>query len=160
MIIKFTKGDLTARSKIICTRTDGSFTGASRHPGIELHDIIHYAVETILEFKQGFYGILDQGFQIEDFELPRHIRPAALIPSNLPIESIQSELLVNQLTMEVLQNPIEDFMEVFKKALEVNKLPFPDRLNESTLSKIRNLIDVIKNQWADIEEGKSMELIF
>lgn len=160
MIIKFIKGDLTTRSKLICTRKDGSFTSSLMYPGIELHDIIHYAVETILEVKKGFYGILDQGFQIEDFELPRHQRPAALIPSNLPVESIQSEFLVNQLMMEILQDPIDDFMEVFKKALDANKLPFPERLNESTLSEIRKLIHTIKKQWSDLADGKSMELTF
>ncbi|MEO5583293.1 MAG: hypothetical protein ABIR66_11415 [Saprospiraceae bacterium] len=160
MILKFTKGDLTTRSKLICTRNDGSFTSSMMHPGVELHDIIHYAVETILEFKLGFYGILDQGYQIEEFEIPRHRRPLALIPSNLPIESIQAEFLVNQLMMETLQGPIADFMAVFIKALEANKIPFPDRLNETTLSEIRKLIETIKNQWATIEEGKSMELIF
>ena len=124
MIIKLTKGDMTSSSKITCTRSDGSFTRSSIHPGNELHDIIHYAVESTLKFKQGFYGLLDQGYQIEDFEAPRPIRKMELLPANLPLESIQTEFLVNQLMMETLQGRLENFIEVLKQALEVNSLPF------------------------------------
>jgi hypothetical protein len=160
MIIKLTKGDLTSPGKITCIRSDGSFTGAVIHPGIELHDMIHYAVETTLEFKQAFYGLLNKGYQIEDFEAPRHLRQTSLIPANLPLESIQTEFLVNQLMIEAVQGTIYNFIEIFKKALEVNNLAFPDRLNESSLQDIRNLIQTLKDQWSDLAEGKSMELIF
>ncbi|MBK9932330.1 MAG: hypothetical protein IPP04_21060 [Saprospiraceae bacterium] len=55
MTIQFTKGDTARRSTIFCIREDGSSTYSYLHPGIEVHDLAHYAVETILSFDQSFW---------------------------------------------------------------------------------------------------------
>jgi hypothetical protein len=69
-------------------RSDGSVTWSQGQAGPAYHDLAHYAVETTLQTTQGFFGIIDQGFAIDDFVLPRHRRPDALKGANLPAEAM------------------------------------------------------------------------
>src|SRR5688500_15660047 len=53
-----------------CTRADGSATW-QRQQGRQasffpLHDLTHYAVETELGFRDGFYGLIAQGWEIDE----------------------------------------------------------------------------------------------
>src|SRR5919199_2695144 len=55
-----------------CVRADGSVTW-QRHNGrralfFPFHDLTHLAVETVLGFRQGFYGLLCDGWEIADTE--------------------------------------------------------------------------------------------
>ena len=88
-----------------CTRQDGSKTWSKIHPGLAIHDLIHYAVETTLDFQNAFYGLLAQGFNIEDFSLPRAERPVELLPKNLPSEALYTEFLVGLFQMEFQKDP-------------------------------------------------------
>ncbi len=52
-----------------CTRADGSITWQKqqRHAAhFALHDLTHYAVETTLGAKRGFFGLVAEGWEIED----------------------------------------------------------------------------------------------
>ncbi|MGH8436256.1 MAG: hypothetical protein ACRERX_17645, partial [Pseudomonas sp.] len=44
---------------LVCQRADGSMT-MQHHPTefFPLHDLIHYAVETVLNYQRGFYGLV------------------------------------------------------------------------------------------------------
>src|SRR5689334_20919582 len=52
-----------------CTRRDGSATW-ERHdkygPFFSFHDLTHFAVETFFGFRQGFYGLIADGWDIVD----------------------------------------------------------------------------------------------
>lgn len=53
-----------------CTRADGSVTWqkqTDRHAAFfALHDLTHFAVESLLGFRRGFYGLMAEGWEIED----------------------------------------------------------------------------------------------
>jgi hypothetical protein len=52
-----------------CIRADGSITWQkqNRHAAhFALHDLTHYAVETVLGAKCGFFGLVAKGWEIED----------------------------------------------------------------------------------------------
>jgi len=52
-----------------CTRDDGSVTWQTqgRHaPFFALHDLTHFAVETTLGFRRGFFGLMAEGWDVED----------------------------------------------------------------------------------------------
>src|SRR5215470_7938977 len=52
-----------------CKRADGSETWQKqdRHAAFfALHDLTHFAVESTLGFKHGFYGLIAEGWDIED----------------------------------------------------------------------------------------------
>lgn len=53
-----------------CVRADGSATWQkqeSRHAAFfALHDLTHFAVESTLGFQRGFFGLIAQGWEIEE----------------------------------------------------------------------------------------------
>ena len=53
-----------------CVRDDGSVTWqkqTDRHAAyFALHDLTHFAVETTLGFRRGFFGLIAEGWDIED----------------------------------------------------------------------------------------------
>jgi hypothetical protein len=59
---------LTKPSILSSTRNDGSTTWSKLHRGLETHDLAHYAVESTLRFSKAFYGIINEGYNISDFE--------------------------------------------------------------------------------------------
>ncbi|MCL6267408.1 hypothetical protein [Flagellimonas myxillae] len=144
-----------------CIREDGSTTWSEIHPNFEIHDFAHFAVETVLGFTQAFYGLLASGFNIEDFELPRDQRPEELIPDNLPVESLQTEHIVNLLTT-AMQNGAGDFdlISTLKEILAENGLPYPPDLTSETLGRIQENLNDLLEQWDKLEEGSTMELNF
>jgi hypothetical protein len=58
------------RATLRCTRGDGSVTWQvqrARHAAFfPLHDLTHYAVETVLGFRRGFFGLIADGWDIDD----------------------------------------------------------------------------------------------
>src|SRR5438309_3304320 len=57
-----------------CLRADGSVTW-QRQTGQQgrffpLHDLTHYAVETVLGYARGFYGLVAEGWDLTDFGNP------------------------------------------------------------------------------------------
>jgi hypothetical protein len=54
-----------------CIRRDGTTTWQRQEGQLgrffPLHDLTHYAVETVLGFHQAFYGLLAAGWDISDF---------------------------------------------------------------------------------------------
>ena len=53
-----------------CVRADGSITWnkqPARHAGhFVLHDLTHFAVETSLRYRCGFFGLIASGWEIDD----------------------------------------------------------------------------------------------
>src|SRR5690349_18393222 len=91
--------DLTIRFKrhpdgtasLTCIRRDGSSTWQRQRGSLGLvfppHDLTHYAVETTLGYRHGFYGLIADGWNIEDFAKPW---PKGAIPA----EAQEVELIV------------------------------------------------------------------
>lgn len=126
-----------------------------------VHDLAHYTVETELEFKNGFYGLLACGWNIEDFEKPKAIRPSALWPQNLPEEALITEHVVN-LMLTGLQ-PASDTTALFaalKSILEDNKLEWPKVLTLENFSKIQDRLTDLILQWQSLKDGEFLELAF
>lgn len=144
-----------------CIREDGSVTWAQIHPNFEAHDLAHYAVETVLGLDKAFYGLLSDGFNIEDFELPRNKRPEALVPANLPPESLQTEHLVNLLLTDLQSSEKHmDVITTLKDILTREGLPYPDGLNADTLTEIQKSLNDLLVKWDALAEGETLELTF
>src|SRR5262245_59889878 len=74
-----------------CVRADGSVTW-QRQEGtagrfFPLHDLTHYAVETVLGHRRGFYGLIAEGWDFGDFGAPWSRGP-------IPADADPSELIV------------------------------------------------------------------
>ena len=131
------------------------------YPGIEAHDLGHYAVETVLHFQHAFYGMVAKGTNIEDFELPREKRPEKVLPKNLHPEALISEHMVNLLlTRAQRPDDLFDVVESLKPILRENKLPFPEHLTNKAMEKIWALFQKLNEQWTRLPVGETMELEF
>jgi len=52
-----------------CRREDGSVTWQkqTKHAAhFAVHDLTHYAVETVLGYRRGFFGLIAEGWDVED----------------------------------------------------------------------------------------------
>ncbi len=148
-------------SILSCLREDGSTTWAKIHADFEAHDLAHYAVETVLGFDKAFYGLLADGFNIEDFELPREQRPIALIPSNLHAEALQTEHMVNLLMTGLQKDEAGfDFISTLKQILTNEGLPYPKGLTPESLLQIQYCFEGLMAKWNALEEGGTLDLTF
>ena len=92
-LAKHTDGGAT----LTCIRLDGSTTWQRQRDGhaafFPRHDLTHYAVETVLGHRRGFYGLVASGWDLADFGAPWPRGP-------LPLNMDPSELLVGFLDVE------------------------------------------------------------
>jgi len=148
-------------SILTIVRSDGSSTWSKLYPGLETHDIAHYAVESTLNFTKAFYGIINEGYNIRDFELPKEQRPIAVRTENLHPEAQITEHIVNLLEVELLNSGYNNnFIEELDSILKTNNLAFPHNLNDDTLNEIRKVYYNLYNQWLILTEGQELLLGF
>ena len=92
-LAKHTDGGAT----LTCIRPDGSTTWQRQRSAsaafFPRHDLTHYAVETVLGHRRGFYGLVAGGWDLTDFGAPW---PRGPLPSDMD----PSELLVGFLDAE------------------------------------------------------------
>lgn len=143
------------------TRSDGTTTWSKLHRGLETHDLAHYAVESTLQFDNAFYGLINKGFSVADFELPKEQRPEGVRPENLHENAISTEHIVNLLEVEFRNsgfnaNFLEDLSEILKK----KALSYPKLLNPKSLNQIRTTYRDLVNQWLSLEEGQELCIDF
>src|SRR5436309_10029851 len=85
------------RSSLSCTRPDGSATWQSMKNAqaafFPRHDLTHYAVETVLGHRRGFYGLVADGWDLSHFGTPWPRGP-------IPADADPSELIVGFLDAE------------------------------------------------------------
>lgn len=79
--------DPTAQDVLTCVRSDGSRTWSRLDAVFPIHDMTHYAVETELNAKDGFFGLLAQGWDITDFGIPEK-------RAKMPLEALWIEHVV------------------------------------------------------------------
>ena len=143
-----------------CVRKDGSVTW-QRHDkhGVffSFHDLSHFAVETVLGFRQGFYGLLADGWDITDTtgKGPRGL---------LTPEAILVEHIVNLLSQERSGGapPLsaDDFNSHIQQFVDNDQLDATRTLSEAQLLAVRQQIETLRRDWADIPAGASLELTF
>ncbi|WP_347922337.1 hypothetical protein [Pontimicrobium sp. SW4] len=155
------KKSTTKSSILTIVRSDGSSTWSKLHRGLETHDLAHYAVESTLKFNKAFYGIINDGYTVADFELPKEQRPFAVRVENLHPDAIITEHIVNMLEVELLNSGFNDhFIEALKNILKVNNLEFPNNLNENTLKQIRTTYHKLYNQWLALTDDQELKINF
>lgn len=162
MNIKITLKKGTQKPSILTIqRSDNSITWSKLHRGLETHDLAHYAVESTLRFTKAFYGIIDKGYSIQDFEAPKAHRKEAVKPENLDSEALITEHIVNLLEVELLNSGHNKHLLIeLKNILSENKLPFPHHLNDDVLTNIRTSYHQLYNEWLALNENEILEIVF
>jgi hypothetical protein len=131
-----------------CTRQDGSVTWqkqAKHAAHFALHDLTHYAVETALGYRCGFFGLIAQGWDMEDTTGKGARGP-------VPAEAIEVERIVGLFDSERGSGAIwttEEFNEFA-----------PRRLTSAEIQAVRSLRSALFQRWSAVAPGQKLVLPF
>ena len=112
MEILFTKTGLD-EDVLSCKRKDGTVTWTHVSRFFILHDLCHYVVEDSLLLKKAFFGMLANGTDITEFELPKDQRRIELTS-----EALFAENLVNLLVIDYTQGRMDNLLGIFRETYE------------------------------------------
>ena len=153
MEIIFKKGN--SKNTITCRRDDGTSTWMEAEPFMIIHDLTHYAVETSLRFDGGFYGLVEDGFDITDFQNKQKFKP-----KEMPPQAAYAEILVNLFLTERSDRKIlEDFDSVLSENIRLHQLA-PLTVEKSTLDEIRSRSGELMRRWRELPPGEVLKFCF
>ena len=157
MTIRLTKGK-NKMNTLVCVRDDGSRTWIALNLP-PAHDLGHYAIETTLGFRNAFFGLLTQGWGIEDFGRPD---PLTGEKPTIPSEALQTEAIAGLLDMEQRSRHAPNYAEfdaLLACACAGMGLPAP-ALTMAQLDAIRGRHTDLLHQWIALPEGETLNLSF
>ena len=155
MEIQFTKKQ-DKKHTISCRRTDGTVTWMQADDFFIYHDLMHYAVETTLHYKNAFYGMLAGGTNITDFELPKEIRPFQITP-----EAFNAECIVNLALVEFMQGRADDFNKVLKDSYDKSEFNIEaPELDQAAIEQVHASFASLVLQWNALPFGESLNVSF
>jgi hypothetical protein len=144
-----------------CIRADGTTTWQRQQGRLglffPLHDLTHFAVETVLGFRQAFYGLLADGWDISTFHEPG-------IASRTPEDAGLAEVLVGFFDTERATGVIgtaDDFnwkLDTYFAEHEKTSPTF--RMTPDALAQIRELRSELFSRWRELPPGDTLELSF
>jgi hypothetical protein len=141
-----------------CIRADGSITWQrqrERHAGFfALHDLTHFAVESALGFRQGFYGLITQGWEIDDTTGKGARGP-------LPDEAVEVEHIVGWFDSErasLTTGTAEEFNQYAAMQAASSGRRTPRQLSEDDLARVRELRGKLFSRWFALEPGATLDL--
>jgi hypothetical protein len=143
-----------------CRRADGSVTWQrqARAQGrfFPLHDLTHYAVETVLGYACGFYGLVATGWDLSDFGQPW---PKGALPS----EALLAELLVGFLDSEGaagVEWPAAQLADMAATYGAAHGATLACHVTDRELATIRARRRELFAQWAALPAGATLNLRF
>ncbi len=155
LLIQFKK-KADGSSVLHCLRPDGSATWQRRQgPFFALHDLGHYAIETVLGLRYGFFGMLAEGWNITDFGTPW---PRGPIPDYAREDAMLAESLAGFLDAEHAtgaRHSAADFNDKFAADHALER-----HLTEAELSQIRAKNAALIAQWTALPIGEALALSF
>jgi hypothetical protein len=131
-----------------CTRSDGSVTWQKqgRHAAhFALHDLTHFAVETVLRCQRGFFGLIAEGWDVEDTTGKGKRGP-------LPPETSEVEAIVGIFDSERACGQLWT-------ADEFNAFA-PRTLTQTEILNVRKARGDLFRQWSAVQVGDKLELQF
>ena len=136
-----------------CVRDDGSVTWqkqTDRHAAyFALHDLTHFAVETTLGLRRGFFGLISEGWDIEDTTGKGARGP-------LPPEAGEAEMIVGLFSAERASGAIWTVDEFHESAAMVGAR----ELSFDEIVRVKKKRSDLFQQWAAVEPGSTLELQF
>jgi hypothetical protein len=117
-----------------------------------LHDLTHFAVETVLGHRQGFFGLVAEGWDVTDFGAPWPRGP-------IPAEAEPSELIVGFLDAE-RAGGVRWSAEDLNESLRMHAVPSRWQLTDRQLERIRALRSELFSRWESLPPGEILELQF
>src|SRR5437762_1814105 len=144
-----------------CTRADGSVTWQRQQGGqaafFPRHDLSHYAVETVLGHRRGFYGLIAEGWDFTDFGAPWPRGP-------IPADADPSELIVGLMDAQRSYGAEWTAAEMTEQAAQFctgfGAAGFSLALTNEQLARIRARMRELFAQWDAVAPGETLELLF
>lgn len=148
----------TADAKPVLTgvRADGSSTWQHSNAVFPVHDLVHYSVESVLGFREGFFGLVAKGWDFEDFARPwpRGQLPAeALIAEGLVGEIWRAFLLRESLTAGELNERVSSHRRD-------QELGAGRAVTDAELAAIQERLAGVAGRWRALPPGGTLELSF
>src|SRR5438552_18836539 len=154
------KKDKDSRTSLSCTRADGTTTWQRQEGGqarfFPRHDLTHYAVETVLGHRKGFYGLVAAGWDLSDFGSPW---PRGKIPPDANL----TEMIVGFFDLERRTGEIglaKDLNDTLSRFCSDNSLPAPGLLTDDDLNRVRRKRGEVFARWEAVKPGDALELPF
>jgi hypothetical protein len=155
------KKKTNGEAALSCLRADGSVTWQRQEGQLAkffpLHDLTHYAVETILGFDQAFFGLVASGWDISHFGGPdaKH---------RIPEEAQLVEMIVGNFDLERMTGVPGTADEVnarIQAQLEDRTLPPTTfRITDGQMETIRARRAELFARWHALPAGDAIELPF
>ena len=159
MLIDFVK-QKDGSAILRCTRDDGSMSWQKQEGNhatfFPLHDLTHYAVETELGFRRGFFGLVAEGWEIAETTGKTARGP-------LPNETLEVEYLVSAFSAERVggtASSAKEFNDLAAAYASARAMPNPRELSDSELARVRSRFDELAMQWRALPVDATMQLSF
>ncbi len=134
--------------RLICTRRNGTHTQSPVGPGLPDHDLAHYVVEQELHLGQGFFGLINEGYSIDQLGETSIIR-------SLPAEALMAEVLARNL--QGLSNGAVAQRD-FIASLETELPHAPKDLTNAMITRMLGTYVDLLHAWENVPEGAGLEL--
>ena len=137
-------------------RADGSATWQHSHVAFPVHDLVHYCVESALGFRDAFFGLVAQGWNLEDFGngWPRGpLPPQALIAEEIVGEVWRAFMAREPLSAAELNSRVAEHRAQ-------HALPVARAVTNDELAAIQAQLGELAMQWRALAPGGTMELVF
>ena len=140
-----------------CVRADGSVTWQRQEGNharfFPLHDLTHYAVETVLGHRRGFFGMVADGWDFTDFGAPWPKGP-------MPADMDPSEAIVGLLDVERYQGVRMTISELLDVSDGHAVRGAVAGLSDADLDRVRARRAELFALWAALPDGETLELPF
>jgi len=121
-----------------------------------IHDLCHYAIESSLQYKNAFWGLVANGINPSVFE-NKQTRNAL----NLTNEAWYAEHLANLLLIEYTQGKFDDINVMLEQSLRQHNPRIPIiQFSIVELDTIRALLHELIVDWQAVNEGDYLSLDF
>lgn len=141
-ILEYKRGDGTGEQAEFETRS------------LLLHDFTHYILETEAKLKDGFFGLLNQGYTFADLS---KIDNGDYISK----ESLNIERVVGPLSSFVeSENNVSGFMEILNNMFSSYGEDIPQWANPEVFDIVREGYRRLKGKWNSLKFGETLELSF
>ncbi len=121
-----------------------------------LHDLCHYAIESTLQYKNAFWGLIAKGINPSVFE-NKETRDAL----DLANEAWYAEHLANLLLIEFTQGKFEDINAILEQSLRQQNSRIPTiQFSNIVVEEIRANLHTLIENWRSVKEDDNLSLNF
>ena len=138
-----------------CRRSDGTETWSRVHPFYPTHDLSHFAVETALGLRQGFFGLVAGGWELADF-----IQKS--VAARLPTEAFWTECAVGvtELLGVTATPSLAEWTSALAQSVAGQQLPPFRTVTAGEYARMNALRADLLRMWAVLPAGGTLTLEF